>query len=161
MDTSHEKKLKKITRKMQTKLVLLFLIIVLALVGLCGRLTYINMTNGAQYSKQILSQQKYETKTIPYQRGDIVDRNGIVLATSVKVYNIILDPKIMRSDSGKYLEPTISALCNCFGYDESEIRRIVAENGNSSYYRYEKGLTLSEIEGFLSLSKGEVKPAPL
>ncbi len=161
MDTSREKKLKKITRRMQTKLVILFLIIVLALVGLCVRLTYINMTNGAQYSKQILSQQQYETKTIPYQRGDIVDRNGIVLATSIKVYNLILDPKIMRSDSGKYLEPTISALCNCFGYDESEIRRIVSENSNSSYYRYEKGLTHSEIEEFLKLSKGEVKPAPL
>ena len=101
MDTSREKKIKKITRRMQTKLVLLFLIIVLALVGLCVRLTYINMTNGAQYSKQILSQQKYETKTIPYQRGDIVDRNGIVLATSIKVYNLILDPKIMRCNEAK------------------------------------------------------------
>lgn len=161
MDRGREKKVKKITRRMQTKLVILFLIIVLALVGLCVRLTYINMTNGAQYSRQILSQQQYETKTIPYQRGDIADRNGIVLATSVKVYNLILDPKIMKSDGGKYLETTISALCNCFGYDETEIRRIVSENGNSSYYRYEKGMTYSEIEEFLKLSEGETKPVPL
>jgi len=161
MEKSHDKKLKKITRRMQTKLVILFLLIVLALLGLCVRLSYISLTNGAQYSKQILSQQKYETKTIPYQRGNIVDRNGIVLATSIKVYNLILDPKIIRSDGGKYLEPTVAALCNCFGFDESEIRNIIANNANSSYYRYKKGMTYDEIEQFLELSKGNVSPAPL
>lgn len=161
MDTGREIKIKRIKRQRQKKLAILFLIIVLALVGLCVRLTYISLTNGAQYSQKVLSQQQYETKIIPYQRGDITDRNGIVLATSIKVYNLILDPKIMNSDKGRYLEATINALCNCFGYDEKEIEKIVSDNINSSYYRYDKGLAYSEIEEFLKLSQGEMEQTPL
>ena len=32
---------------------------------------------------------------IAYQRGDIVDRNGTRLATSERVYNVILDVVVM------------------------------------------------------------------
>lgn len=161
MKKDRDNKERKITRRMQTKLVILFFIIVLALVGLCVRLTYINMTNDAQYSKQVLAQQQYETKTIPFRRGDIVDRNGITLATSIKVYNLIIDPKIMLSDGGKYLEPTIAALCNYFDYTETEIRDIVSENSGSRYYRLKKGLTYDETEDFIGLSEGNMTPVPV
>ena len=35
----------------------------------------------------VLGHQDYESRTIPYRRGDIVDRNGSYLATSEKVYH--------------------------------------------------------------------------
>ena len=83
---------------MSRKLVGLFLAVILALVGLAGKITYINATEGDRYSRIVLSQaqQKYESRTIPYRRGDILDRNGELLATSEKVYNVILDCKVVN-----------------------------------------------------------------
>lgn len=61
---------------MQKKLVLLFAGIVLAFALLVGRITYINAFNGDKYSKIVLDQQQYQSRTIPFKRGDIVERNG-------------------------------------------------------------------------------------
>ena len=86
----------------------LFLLIALALFGLAVRLMYINDTKGHNYTIQVLAQQSYQSRSLPYQRGSITDRNGIVLAASEKVYNMILDAKIMNSDDGKYLNTTLN-----------------------------------------------------
>ena len=116
----------KFTRGMTNRLLFIFSIVVIGLVVLCGRLVYIYKNQGGDYNIKVLEQQNYSNKTIPYKRGDILDRNGVVLATSIKVYNLILDPKIMLSDDGKYLEPTLEALNTCFGYDANEVRQLVA-----------------------------------
>ncbi|MBR3770584.1 MAG: peptidoglycan glycosyltransferase [Lachnospiraceae bacterium] len=103
---------------MQKKVVIAFALVALLLIGLCGRLMYISYTSGEKYEKIVLSQQQYDSKTIPYQRGDIVDTKGTVLATSIAVYNVILDCSILTSDED-YLEPTIDALLECFvGYEK-------------------------------------------
>ena len=64
---------KKINHKMRGKLVGLFAVVLLALVGLLGRITYINATSGKKYKKQVLTQaqQKYQSSTLPAKRGDI------------------------------------------------------------------------------------------
>ena len=52
---------------MKKKLAVLFSLVLLALVGLVARITYINATSGSKYRKQVLSQaqQKYENQTLP------------------------------------------------------------------------------------------------
>ena len=82
---------------MQKKLVMLFIAILLAFVILVGRITYINASSGEDYTKTVLDQQQYMSRSIPFKRGDIVDTNGTKLATSERVYNVILDfPTMMR-----------------------------------------------------------------
>ncbi len=154
-------KRKDFRKSMRARLVFVFLLIFAAMLGLCIKITHINVTEGKNYSNIVLAQQDYETKTLPFRRGDIVDRNGITLATSIKVYNLILDPKIMRSNGGKYLEPTIRALCNCFEYSEEEIRAIINNYANSQYYRLEMGMSDEDIEMFLALQTGEMDPVPV
>ena len=83
--------------RMQKKLVVLFLIILLAFIGLSVKLIYINKVDGERYKKQILSQQEYDSKTLPYKRGEIVDVNGTKLAYSEKVYNLIIDAKAINN----------------------------------------------------------------
>ena len=56
---------------MQKKLLIVFSLISVALIGLIGRLMYIEYTSGAKYEKIVLSQQEYDSSTIPYRRGDI------------------------------------------------------------------------------------------
>lgn len=71
--------------------------------------------------------QSYDSKTIPYQRGEIIDRSGTVLATSVAVYNVILDCTVVN-DKEEYVDPTVEALVKCFPeLDETEIRKIIKE----------------------------------
>ena len=95
MTSKEYKKQKRISNRMKRKLALMFVVIVLALVGLSVRIVYINKTNGDKYTKKVLQQQESNSLTLAYRRGDIYDRNGTVLATSEKVYNVILDPKVL------------------------------------------------------------------
>ena len=67
-----------------------------------------------------------------------MDRNGTYLATSEKVYNLILDPNQINQDKENYLEPTVSALCEVFGYDRADILATISANENSYYVPYEK-----------------------
>lgn len=125
---------------MRMKLVWLFGMVILALVGLSLRITYINASEGNKYKKQVLSQsqQKYDSKVIPFQRGSIEDRNGVVLATSEKVYKIILDCKVVNSNE-KYVEPTIKAMVNILGLDETIIReKLEDDTTKSSQYQIMK-----------------------
>ena len=90
---------------MQKKLAIVFVLIILALFALCIRIGYLTKAKGDEYSIKVLAQQGYTSKTLPYKRGDILDRNGNVLATSVKVYNLVIDSKVILSNK-KYLGPT-------------------------------------------------------
>lgn len=140
----------KFTIKMQKKLVVLYLFILAAFLGLSARLFLINRDNGEEYKKQVLSHQEYDSVTIPFKRGEIIDANGTVLAVSNKVYNVILDTKLLLRKED-YLEPTLSALNRFFDIDTSAVRAYIAEHPESSYYvmakrvEYEKKIAFEEF----------------
>ena len=128
---------------MRAKLVVFCIIVVLAILVLVGRLIHITSTSEAKYKKQVLSQQKYDSATLPYKRGDILDRNGSTLAYSEKVYNVILDTKVMMDDEANYA-PTLKALDSCFKVDIDKIKAYVSENPSSQYYKVIKQITHQE-----------------
>lgn len=92
---------RRITLKMKRKLALLFAIIVLILIGIFGWLVYIIRVSGEQYTRKVLAQQDTNSILLPYKRGDIYDRNGTILATSEKVYNVILDPAVLLENQSE------------------------------------------------------------
>ena len=55
------------------KIGVLMLFVLLLFVLLSVRLIYINTEEGEEYERQILSQQRYDSVTLPYKRGDILD----------------------------------------------------------------------------------------
>ena len=142
----------KFTRKMRGKLAFLFSGILILVCGLIGRLMYINYTSGDKYKKIVLSQQSYDSSVIPFQRGDIVDTKGTVLATSVAVYNVILDCSILTSDEKqKYVEPTISALLECFPdiVTREQLEGYVKDSPDSKYIVLAKKLSYDQIQPFV------------
>ena len=148
---------------MRMKLVWLFGIVVLAFVGLGIRITVINASQGKQYSKQVLSQsqQKYDSRVIPFKRGDITDRNGVVLATSEKVYKVILDCKVVNTKE-EYVEPTIKALVDVLGLDEETIReKLEDETTKSSQYQIlQSNVSINQkkaFEDYTDVSSDEAK----
>lgn len=135
------------TVKMQKKLLLLYLIVLAAFIGLSVRLITINRDNGEEYKKQVLSQQEYDSTTIPFKRGAIVDANGTILAVSNKVYNVILDTKLLLQKD-EYLEPTLNALKKCFDIDTNTVRTYIAEHPTSSYYVMAKRVEYDKMNAF-------------
>ncbi len=156
-----KKPIPKLSRGMRKKLIVLFSLLIICLCALIGRLMYINYTSGEKYEKKVLSMQSYDSVTIPYQRGDIVDRNGTVLATSVAVYNVILDCSVMTSESTvdgekvqKYLEPTIEALLECFPeLDKATLYQYATERPDSKYIILLKKLPYDKIQPFVQLQE--------
>lgn len=147
---------RKFSKTMQRKLVMLFAAIVLAFVFLVGRITYINAASGDKYTKLVLDQQQYGSRTIPFKRGDIVDRNGTKIATSERIYNVILDMKVMLSKE-EYIEPTIQALEDCFGIAEEDVRTLMDKNPTGRYNILKKGVDYATAQKFNKIESDSEK----
>lgn len=128
-------KTRRMTRTMQMKLMLSFAAIIIVLVILFLRIAQIDAENGSSYARQVLSQRSYDSQTIPARRGEIRDRNGIVLAKSDRYYRVFLDCLAINSKD-EYLDPTVSALHEIFSLSESDLReRITGEKTRTSQYQ--------------------------
>ncbi len=128
---------KKFPKKMKIKLVGVFTAIVLAFVFLTGRAAALNLTKGDEYQKQVMSQMRSGSQTIPFKRGDILDTNGTALATSERSYNVILDVggllETKTTYQNKRINATVEALVSAFGLDEPELREILQGQADSRY----------------------------
>lgn len=145
--SSRNRGMNRFTIKMQKKLLILFLIVLAAFIGLSVRLFLITRDKGEEYKKQVLSQQEYDSTTIPFKRGEIIDANGTILAVSNKVYNVILDTKILMQDEAN-IEPTLNAVKKCFDIDTTAIRAYIAEHPTSSYYVMAKRVEYDKVDAF-------------
>ncbi len=142
------KKMKKFTNRMRGKLMFIFFLLIVSMIGLIVRLFIINHTDGERYEKRVLSQQTYTSTVIPYQRGSILDRNKTVLAVSEKVYNVILDVHRMLSDE-KYLAPTSKAITNSFDSITMEvIDNLIKNKPDSRYSILLKGISYDTMVQF-------------
>lgn len=141
-------KIRKISRHVNNKLVFIFFAIVSALFLLAFKIYFIQINNKVNYSQKILSQQKYDSRDIPFRRGEIFDRNGNLLATSNKVYNLIIDASKINSDVDNYMDPTIEALNEVLGIDKDELRTTITEKGDNKYVRFAKDLTYEQKTAF-------------
>lgn len=160
-NTNKKQTNKRIFQKyMQEKLAIAVIVIMLALFALVIVLYRLVEEKNEDYTKIVLSQHSvYNSRTIPYKRGDIVDRNGTYLATSDRVYNLIIDPvQIFSSKDNLYLNTTVDALVQCFGYDRAELLAEITENKDKQYLRYDRRLSNDQKEAF-ELLKTEINKA--
>lgn len=140
------KKRRRFLERMRWKLLFVVLIFTVFFLVLIYRIVKINVKDGKQYEKIVLAQQSYDSIEIPYRRGDILDRNGTQLATSEKVYNLIMEPKnVLQSDEVK--EATVKALTGYFDLTEADINEAL-EDSTSLYKKMLKQLTYDQIKPF-------------
>ncbi len=140
------KKKKRFLGRMQKKLFWVTAILTCGFVALIVRIWYINDKDGKRYEKIVLAQQSYDSIEIPYRRGDILDRNGTQLATSEKVYNLIIEPKNILQDD-KVKKATISALTKYFDLTETQIEEALSDK-SSLYKKMLKKLTYEQVKPF-------------
>ncbi len=148
---NHEKEDKFIRRRVNLTIkkgmIIAFAFIVLMCMGVIVRLFYIKSEYGKEYSRAVLAQRIYQSRSLASKRGSILDRNGIILARSEKQYNVIIDPHQIL-DKDYYLEPSVEAIVTYLGYDEEEIRNLIRDNPESSYIVYEKDADYTRISRY-------------
>lgn len=137
-------------KRVHTKGMVALVMVVVILMALGGQVFRINYTHGETYAKAVLDHQTYTSTELPYKRGQILTGDGTVLAYSERVYNLILDVKLMLSDV-EYKEPTLSALCKYFNLNRSELEQKVSENSQSRYQKLLSNLTTDQIADFKNL----------
>ena len=102
---------------------IVFIVLLIFICVLIGRLLYINLSSSDTYARIVMAQMDYDSKSIPFKRGDIKDRNGTVLATSEKVYNLVLDPYVVLNSNGDCEKPTAEAIEEYFDIDKETHNR--------------------------------------
>ena len=101
------------------KIMIVFLCAALILAALIGRLIYL-MVFDAEYYQELAQDLHEREREIKAARGEIVDRNGVVLATNRTVCTI----SVIHSQVEEPGE-VISLLCRELELDESEVRKKV------------------------------------
>lgn len=133
---------------------IVFLFVLVCFVCLIIRLVQINIADGDTYEKNVLTLLNYDGQTIPYKRGDITDRNGTVLATSEKIYNLVLDPYVItQSTDEKASEYVAEVLEEYFSIDQATVKKTLEEHPNSRYVVLRRKMTYDEkkpYDDFLS-----------
>ncbi|MFL0246117.1 peptidoglycan D,D-transpeptidase FtsI family protein [Candidatus Clostridium stratigraminis] len=89
---------KKVHKKMgkRGRLFFIFSVLTIFYLILMGRLLYIMVEKGSTYKAMAVSQRTHEIPLDP-KRGNILDRNGQVLASSADVYRIDADPSLLQA----------------------------------------------------------------
>ena len=151
-----KKKRKRMTGKMQTTLWVVFCLFLVGILIVMIRVVVVG--GNASSAKASLSQKTGTDTVLQYKRGEILDRNGTVLAKSDKVYHLILDSRLLVNNED-CLEPTIRALCNVYGYSEAELRALIEERKTSAYYRLRKYMSYEEMVQFEEYEKNLPKEA--
>ncbi|MFY8192269.1 MAG: peptidoglycan D,D-transpeptidase FtsI family protein, partial [Limnohabitans sp.] len=151
----------------------------LAFVGLAGRAAYVQVIENAFYKRQ--GEVRFaRTLTLPANRGRVLDRNGLILASSVPAPSVWANPEeIDRSPEGlkqlsKWLEMTPAELAKKLEnedktfvwlrrqMDEQVVKEILALNIKGIYtikeYKrlYPEGESAAHIVGFTNVEdKGQ------
>ncbi|MBQ2099762.1 MAG: penicillin-binding protein 2 [Lachnospiraceae bacterium] len=152
MSKQQKSKTRIFSKTSQKKVLVLFFLVLAAFIFLFARLVWLIKNNETEYQKQVLSQRSYDSKTLPARRGDIVDSKGVKLATCEKVYNLVVDASVMTTKEGKYIEPTLTVLGQCFPQlDIAQIRSFVKADPSNQWHVFLKQLTFDEISEFLAI----------
>ena len=89
---------------MNRRLAITGIIATLGFVVVTGSLVFINVVKGEEYSKKAYSQQM-KNQIISPKRGAILDANGSVLAQSISVDTVSINPSSVKYTNNKTVEP--------------------------------------------------------
>lgn len=146
---------KKFGNNNRKKLLIVFIVLLIFICVLIGRLLYINLSSSDTYARIVMAQMDYDSKSIPFKRGDIKDRNGTVLATSEKVYNLVLDPYVVLNSNGDCEKPTAEAIEEYFGIDKETVYDALDENPDSRYIVLAKKLDYDTVKAYQDFMNSE------
>ena len=99
---------------------------------LAGRLFYLQVINAEEYKTQSASN-SMRLVTLPTKRGDILDINGEVLATSIPVASIVIDTNADEADYQMTIY-NLAKLLEGLGYDVAKIEATIEAANKKGLY---------------------------
>ena len=129
------------SRKSRKKLTIIRIFMMSAFIFLlCGSTFYLDVVRGKEFRQRILNSRAILDITIPFQRGEIRDRNGIVMADSEQIFDVIIDPKAFeetymtdKKERQKAVKETAKMLNRYFDIPERVTIETVKKNPQSRY----------------------------
>lgn len=134
----------------------IILIFIALFAVVAGKLIFIQVSEGSSASQTTYSR-SVSSSVIEAKRGDIVDANNVLLASSTVVYALQLSPKDMLTEGHNYLEITAMLIEKCFGISADEVKQLVNENKDSQYLPLLDDLTYSQSRDFIEMLDADSK----
>lgn len=116
--------------KLRLKLLLLFFLLLMMVV--LFRLFQIQIIDSAYY-RTLAEKQQIRKVELKGRRGDIYDRNGVLLATMVQGRSFAFEPQVIRKDTS--LVKQFYAFAKLLGITEEQIRSILKTKRNFQWLR--------------------------
>ncbi len=116
-------------KRIKSRLVFILFVLITVFAALGGRVFYLKTVHGAEYETAAKQQQvnRYDSIISP-NRGAIVDRNNQPLAISTRVYNIILDVRVLSDYPAQEQEKTVNALSEVLGLDADTLKSYLVKD---------------------------------
>lgn len=118
-----------------------------------GKMFYIGIAKGDEYSAKAESQQLSDSE-IPAKRGSIYDINGNVLAQSATTWNIFIDPKNITDKSRNKV---VNGLAKILKFDQEQKAELLENSKKDSRYiviaKQVENDIKEEISAFVSKNK--------
>lgn len=120
--------MEKSTASMKARLFLIIFVVMLLVAGYVSYTMYNVAVKESDKYQALANSQQFKTMTIAANRGSIYDANGQVLAQSVTVYTVYVDPKTYQERDTKYENLIVSTLSQNLGVEDSEVREKLYKN---------------------------------
>lgn len=161
-------------RPLAVRRLVVLVAVILGAVIFAVRLVDVQLVSAAQLNEDALDKRAVPV-TIPSMRGDIVDRNGAVLATTDERYDVQISPRIARLNGGKFwreislpgggidtvqvtAEQAFEEIGAITGQSAEEIAKIVddalAENPKSDFAYVKRAVDLTTLNALKQLDIG-------
>lgn len=121
-------------------------LVVLAWMVISGRLIYLQYVGHRQFAKVVARQQVYKEK-IPARPGDILDRNGRLLATTIVSNSLYVVPQRLSEDSNK-----ITPVCQALGLEQAHFRERLKQNSDKLFLWVKRRLSEPELQAIRKLN---------
>lgn len=111
-----------------------------SLAGMVGRVAYLQ-SSGRQRTIQFAERQQHSTQAIQARRGNIFDRNGLVMAGTVQTLAVYCDPAFMYREYEKkprnlnQLDKDLAKLAGVLDVEFPELENLLQQKYNARYLR--------------------------
>ena len=116
------------TRLWNRSLAIMLIIIILGFGTAAGRLFYLQTYMSEELQQKAVNQQMTAT-SLSSKRGSIYDRNGNILAQSITVWKVVLEPATIKTDDDRRI--VAKELSELLGLDEEKVFKQTQED---NYY---------------------------
>lgn len=128
-----------------------FAIVAVLMTALIGRVIYLQ-TFGRQNTLDRAERQQHTKEALPARRGGIFDSTGMLMAGTVQLKTLFIDPKFMQeqfqSDGRSLIEmdEAVAKLANAVDKDPFELSRMLGERAESRFVKIAENLNESIVE---------------